>query len=107
MYSLPSEVALSLRATPAWARQAAETEGSRHQKTLLRPARDAHYRDNPDKKEMHSMFSMPGRIDRDKLVNAANDGNEMKVRELLGASANPRRLWSPERERTTERRLRR
>ena len=32
------------------------------------------------------MFSMPGRIDRDKLVNAANDGNEMKVRELLGAS---------------------
>lgn len=53
------------------------------------------------------MFSMPGRIDRDKLVNAANDGNEMKVRELLGASANPRRLWSPERERTTERRLRR
>ena len=70
-------------------------------------ARDAHYRDNPDKKEVHSMFSMPGRIDRDELVNAANDGNEMKVRELLGASANPRRLWSPERERTTERRLRR
>ena len=46
------------------------------------------------------MFSMPGRIDRDELVDAANDGNEMKVRELLGASANPNRphyrsSWSP------------
>lgn len=60
-------------------------------------ARDAHYRDNPEMKEIHSMFSMPGRIDIDA---AANDGNEMKVCELLGASANPNRphyrtSWSP------------
>ena len=46
------------------------------------------------------MFSMPGRIDIDELVDAANDGNEMKVCELLGASANPNRphywtSWSP------------
>ena len=43
---------------------------------------------------------MPGRIDIDELVDAANNGNEMKVCELLGASANPNRphyltSWSP------------
>ena len=63
-------------------------------------ARDAHYRDHPIVKAMHSMYSMPGRIDIDELVDAARDGNELKVCELLEASANPNRpnywtSWTP------------
>ena len=46
------------------------------------------------------MFSMPGRIDMDELVDAGIDGNEVKVCELLEAFANPNRphyrtSWSP------------
>ena len=47
-----------------------------------------------------SMYSMPGRIDKDELVDAANDGNEVRVCALLEAGANPNRPhvrshWSP------------